>query len=62
MRLRGTDPVTPFPADQSRIDLRDREAVAYWCARYNCTAPQLRAAVAAVGISTTAVERFLKPR
>jgi len=61
MSLRSNaQPDKSSPADQSRVNLRSPGDVQFWCGHLGCSAAQLRAAVAAVGESTSAVERFIR--
>jgi hypothetical protein len=47
------------PADRSRINVHEDYEVRYWTKKFNCTADQLRAAVAAVGVSAEKVQAWL---
>jgi uncharacterized protein DUF3606 len=46
--------------DRSRISLSEIYEVKYWSDKYGTTAPRLKAAVAAVGDSPEAVEKWLR--
>ena len=50
------------PQDRSRINIHESWEVRYWCRHLGCTEQQLRSAVAAVGVSVTAVQRYLNQR
>jgi len=50
------------PQDASRVNIHEPYEVRYWCGKWGCSEAQLRAAVAAVGTSATAVERYLRGR
>lgn len=43
------------PADRSRINIHEKWEVEYWTKELGCTEAQLRAAVAKVGVMTSAV-------
>jgi hypothetical protein len=45
--------------DNKRINLSEAYEVKSWCAHFNCTEQQLRAAVSAVGTSAAAVAKYL---
>lgn len=47
------------PLDAKRIDVNDPSEVRGWCRSFGCTEAQLRAAVAAVGTSASAVRQRL---
>jgi len=47
------------PQDRSRVNVNEPWEVRYWCGHFGCTEGQLRAAVAAVGVSADAVRRRL---
>ncbi|MBN1335627.1 MAG: DUF3606 domain-containing protein [Deltaproteobacteria bacterium] len=47
------------PQDASRVNLSQPYEVAWWCSQFGCTEAQLRAAVAAVGVSADAVRAYL---
>jgi len=47
------------PADRSRVNVNEDWEVRYWCAEFRCTEPQLRAAVAAVGVMADKVRAHL---
>jgi hypothetical protein len=48
------------PQDSSKVNVHEDYEVEYWCRKFGCTRTQLVAAVAAVGTSTAAVEKYLK--
>ncbi|HSA32136.1 MAG TPA: DUF3606 domain-containing protein [bacterium] len=48
------------PQDASRISLTEPYEVNWWCERFGCSLAKLKAAVAAVGDSVKAVEKYLK--
>ena len=48
------------PQDASRVNVNQDHEVAYWCRKFGCTPSELKAAVKAVGVSSSAVERHLK--
>jgi hypothetical protein len=50
------------PQDSSRINIHEPYEVQYWSTKFGCTKSQLEAAVKAVGVSATAVEKYLKNR
>jgi hypothetical protein len=50
------------PQDRSRINIHEPWEVRYWCQHFGCTEQQLRNAVAAVGVSVSAVTRHLNQR
>ena len=47
------------PADRARVNVHEAHELRYWTKRFNCTADQLKAAVAAVGVMATNVEQHL---
>ena len=47
------------PADRSRVNVNESWEVRYWCQRLGCTESRLRAAVAAAGVSASAVDAWL---
>ena len=50
------------PADRARVNVNETHEVRYWTQKFNCTAEQLRAAVAKAGVMADAVERELRNR
>lgn len=50
---------TRGPVDGSRIELNEDYELGYWTSRFGCTAEQLVDALQAVGVSATAVGRYL---
>ena len=48
------------PPDSTRVNVHEDYEVRYWCGKWGCTAADLRAAVAAVGVSSSAVEAWLR--
>ena len=48
------------PHDAKRIDINDPSEVRSWCKAFDCTEPQLKAAVKAVGTSAAAVKKYLQ--
>lgn len=48
------------PPDTTRVNVNEDWELRYWCKKFGCTPDQLRAAVKAVGVSSAAVERYLK--
>lgn len=50
------------PADAARVNVNEDYEVRYWCGKWGCTEPQLRAAVKAVGVMAKDVEAYLKKR
>jgi len=50
------------PQDRSRINIHEPWEVRYWCSHFGCTEQQLRNAVAAAGVSVTAVQNHLARR
>ncbi len=47
------------PQDASKINIHEPYEVNYWCDHLGCTEAQLKAAVAAVGVSVEAVKKYL---
>lgn len=47
------------PLDPGRIDIMDREELAYWIKELDCTEPELAQAVTEVGEHVTAVRDYL---
>ncbi|MCW3111054.1 MAG: hypothetical protein JWQ09_5560 [Segetibacter sp.] len=47
------------PQDSSKVNVNESWEVRWWCSQLNCTEPQLRAAVKAVGVSAAAIRRYL---
>jgi len=47
------------PQDSSRVNVNEDWEVRYWCDKWNVTKAQLIAAVKAVGVSATAVAKYL---
>lgn len=47
------------PADRKRISLTEEWEVRYWCDKFGCTEPMLRAAVERVGNMAEDVDRYL---
>lgn len=47
------------PPDTTRINVHESWELTYWTKRLRCTPSELREAVNAVGVSRTAVERYL---
>jgi len=47
------------PQDASKVNLHEDWEVRYWCKKWSVTESQLNAAVFAVGVSATAVARYL---
>lgn len=56
------DPKERGPADRARINLKQRNEVAYWTKALRCTEEQLKVAVKAVGVMTADVRRYLGKR
>ena len=57
------DHPTPFkPLDPGRIDIIDREELAYWSKALGCTEPELAQAVTQVGEHVAAVRDYLASR
>ncbi|MDB5843578.1 MAG: hypothetical protein JWP79_888 [Polaromonas sp.] len=53
----------PFkPLDPGRIDIIDREELAYWSKEFHCTEPELAEAVTRVGEHVAAVREYLASR
>lgn len=50
------------PLDPGRIDIIDREELAYWSKELHCTEPELAQAVTQVGEHVTAVREYLASR
>ena len=51
----------PFgPVDTDRVDLTEQLDLNFWTHELNCTAHQLCAALAAVGVKATAVRGYLR--
>lgn len=50
------------PQDAERVNVHENYEVEYWTKKLGCTAEQLKAAVAKVGVSSKAVEAELKRR
>ena len=51
-----------IPRDRGRIDLSDPREVNWWRKRFDCSAEQLREAVAEVGDSAAMVEQVIDGR
>jgi Protein of unknown function (DUF3606) len=47
------------PQDSSKVNVNEAWEVQYWCKKFGVTEAQLRAAVRAVGVSSSAVQRYL---
>ena len=47
------------PQDRSRVNVNEDWEVTYWCKEFGCSEAELRAAVAAVGVSVPAVRVHL---
>jgi len=56
----GDDLQNKGPADRSRINVNEPWEVKYWCKELGCTESKLRQAVAAVGVSVSAVREWLR--
>ena len=57
------DHSTPFkPLDPGRIDIIDREELAYWSKEFHCTESELAEAVTQIGEHVTAVREHLASR
>lgn len=57
------DHPSPFkPLDPGRIDIIDREELAYWSQEFDCTEAELAQAVTEVGEHVTAVREYLASR
>jgi hypothetical protein len=56
------DPKKKGPEDASRVNVNQEHEVSYWCAKFGCTAAELREAVREVGVSAAAVEAYLKKK
>ncbi len=56
------DKPTTGPQDPSRINIQEKHELEYWTKTLGVTSDQLRAAIAKVGTSATAVETELKRR
>jgi hypothetical protein len=50
------------PEDGKRVNVNQPHEIAYWTKRFGCSEAQLRAAVKAVGVMVSDVERELKRR
>jgi Protein of unknown function (DUF3606) len=50
------------PQDASRVNIHEDYELQYWTKKFGVTAEQLRAAVAKVGVSASAVEEELNRR
>lgn len=50
------------PQDRARISLEQAHELRYWSERFGVGEQRLREAVAAVGVSADAVERYLRDR
>jgi hypothetical protein len=46
--------------DRARVNVNETHEVAYWTKRFGVSEDELRAAVAAVGVSAETVEKHLK--
>ena len=57
-----SDPTHFTPLDPGRIDIIDREELAYWSQELGCTEPELAQAVTQVGEHVTAVREYLASR
>jgi hypothetical protein len=53
------DKTKTSPQDSSRINVHESYEVEYWSKKFRVTPAQLKAAVAKVGVSATAVEEEL---
>jgi lipid-binding SYLF domain-containing protein len=52
-----------IPADRSRVNIYEQYELEYWTKKWNCTAAELRAAVAATdSIMAATVETYLKTK
>jgi uncharacterized protein DUF3606 len=61
--LLGMDDKTrTAPQDAARVNVHEDYEVRYWTGKFGCTVEQLKAAVAKVGTSASAVEAELKKR
>ena len=47
------------PQDSSKVNVNESWEVRWWCSEFKCTEAQLRAAVKAVGVSASAVRKYL---
>jgi len=47
------------PADRARVNVHEAHELRYWTKHFNCTADQLKAAVAKVGVMVTNVTKEL---
>lgn len=54
------DKRNPGPEDGRRVNVNQAHEVTYWCKKFGCSEEQLRAAVKAVGVMVTDVEKQLK--
>jgi len=48
------------PQDASKVNIHEPYEVEYWTKKFGCTKAQLEAAVKAVGVQASAVEKHLK--
>ncbi len=48
------------PQDSNKVNVHEPYEVQYWTQKFGCTKAQLEAAVKAVGVSASAVEKYLK--
>jgi hypothetical protein len=48
------------PQDSTKVNVHEPYEVQYWTKKFGCTKAQLEAAVKAVGVSASAVEKHLK--
>lgn len=46
------------PADRARVNVNETWEVRWWCSEMKCTESELRAAVRAVGVSASAVNKL----
>ena len=56
------DRTKTHPQAADRVNVHETYEVVYWCRKFGCTSEKLRAAVAKVGTSASAVERELQRR
>jgi hypothetical protein len=50
------------PHDIGRVNVEIAPELLYWCKQFNCSAEEIRAAVAAIGVMTWDVQAFLQAR
>jgi len=46
------------PADAARVNVNETHEVRYWCKKWSCTEEMLRAAVQAVGVMASDVDKY----